>query len=196
MKYDPEIHHRRSVRLRGYDYARAAAYFVTVCVHEKEHLFGEVVEGEIVLNEAGRMVEAWWRAIPRRYATVQVDSFVVMPNHIHGIIRIVGADPRVRPSKGAHVGADKQGAHIGAPLHRVVQWFKTMTTNDYLRCVHKLGWPPLSGKLWQRNYYEHISRNQRELNVIREYIATNPVRWDMDPKNPTAKTFPPEAPWL
>ena len=108
MTYDPEVHHRRSIRLRGYDYSWAGAYFVTVCTHEKKHLFGEVVEGEMALTDEGRMVQEWWHAIPRKYTTVQVDSFVVMPNHIHGIMRIVGADSDARPAKGAHAGAENR----------------------------------------------------------------------------------------
>ena len=181
MKFDPEIRHRRSIRLRGYDYTDPGEYFVTLCTQEKEPLFGEILEEEMKLNAPGRMSESWWNQLNRKYQTVRTDEFVVLPNHVHSIIRILGADLRVRPTRGAN--KENPVAHIGAPLHRVVQWFKTMTTNDYLRGVHDRGWPVLRGKLWQRNYYEHIIRNPRELDIIREYIATNQLRWSTDPEN-------------
>ncbi len=106
-----------------------------------------------------------------------------MPNHIHGIIQItqiVGADLRVCPN-------NNQGEHIGSPLHKMVQWFKTMTTNEYIRNVKNNNWPPFNSKLWQRNYYEHIIRNERELNKIREYIIHNPLKWELDFENPNRK---------
>jgi REP element-mobilizing transposase RayT len=180
MEFDPEIHHRRSIRLRGYDYSQPGAYFLTICTQEKLSLFGEVVESEMVLNDAGQMVRQWWFELPRKFPRVELDRDVVMPNHVHDIVRIVGADRRVRPGQ---LLPSSEGAHAGAPLHRVVQWFKTMTTNDYLRHVHEDGWPSLRSKLWQRNYYEHIIRNQHEFEIIQEYIATNPLRWDSDPEN-------------
>jgi hypothetical protein len=116
-----------------------------------------------------------------------------MPNHFHGIIIIVGADLRVCPEnadlrvcpdinnndnyRGEHIG---QGEHIGSPLHKIVQWFKTMTTNDYIKNVRTYNWKPFNKKLWQRNYYEHIIRNEIELDKIREYILNNPMNWEID----------------
>ena len=91
MPYDPKIHHRRSIRLRGYDYSQAGAYFVTICSHQKKHLFGEVIEAEVKTNEIGEMIKLHWNYLPRRYPNVEIDEFVLMPNHIHGIIRIVRA---------------------------------------------------------------------------------------------------------
>jgi putative transposase len=186
MPYDPEIHHRRSIRLRGYDYSRPGAYFVTICTQEKRHLFGEVIEGQMMLNEAGQMAGRWWLELPRKFSTVQLDCAVVMPNHLHAIVRIPGLPPPAGPGG---------GAHTGAPLHRVVQWFKTMTTNDYFRHVRDNGWPSLPGKLWQRNYYEHIIGKEDELNKIREYVITNPVRWGSDRENPGAEAVD-DAPWM
>jgi REP-associated tyrosine transposase len=175
LEFDPEKHHRRSIRLRGHDYSSPGEYFVTVCTHSKAHLLGEVVEGEMELNEVGRMVERWWRELPNKFASVRTDALVVMPNHLHGIIVLVGADLRVRP------GGEK-GGHIGPPLPRVVQWFKTMTTNDYLRNFRGNTTSSSQRKLWHCNYYEHIVRNERELEIIREYIHTNPARWERDPE--------------
>ena len=206
MRYDPERHHRRSIRLRGYDYRAVGAYFITVVVQDRACLFGEVVDSEMRLSEAGRMVERWWLELNCRFPHVLTDAYVVMPNHFHGIVVIhspppdttappdVGADLRVCPDS-ARVGADLRvcpntrvcpdsgGAHTGAPLPTIVQWFKTMTTNEYIRMVKHAGWTPFQGRLWQRNYYEHIIRNERALERIRDYILTNPLHWHLDREN-------------
>lgn len=173
-------------------------------------MFGEI-EGEgIILNEAGKMVEKWWEELPNKFPSVTADAFVVMPNHFHGIIFItVGADLRVGPGtmvtgdgpkKGEHVGSPLQndgegeqkgkGAHTGAPLPRpnaplsqIVQWFKTMTTNEYIRGVKQFHWQPFPGKLWQRNYYEHIIRDEEDYERIFNYIASNPSHWAEDEEN-------------
>jgi REP element-mobilizing transposase RayT len=175
-KYNPEIHHRRSIRLKGHDYSETGAYFVTVCTQNRECLFGDVIEGEMRLNEVGKVINRWWKELNQKFITIETDVFIVMPNHIHGIITIVGADLRVRPSG--------EGAHIGAPLHKIIQWFKTMTTNEYIHGIKQLKWQPFVGKLWQRNYHERIVRNESELNRIREYITLNPARWAEDEENP------------
>ncbi len=192
MNYDPERHHRCSVRLTGYDYTQAGAYFVTICAQNRACLFGGVVDSEMQLNDAGRIIEHWWFELNRKFSTVQTDEFTVMPNHFHGIVVItdanVGADLRVGPVR--------KGAHAGAPLPAVIQWFKTMTTNDYMRGVKIASWPPFDRRLWQRNYYEHIIRNDDSLNRIRQYILDNPARWAFDRENPLATTAEPEEPWL
>ncbi len=100
MKYDPHKHHRRSIRLKGYDYSRAGAYFITICTRNRECLFGDIVDGAMVLNAAGRMIDAVWNAIPEYYPCVDIGTFQIMPNHIHGIIIIVGAGPRACPDDG------------------------------------------------------------------------------------------------
>ncbi|MEP0548616.1 MAG: hypothetical protein ABJF88_16900 [Rhodothermales bacterium] len=171
-------------------------------------LLGDV-EGDVVrLTPAGRMVEAWWHHLPHKFSHLCLDAFVVMPHHIHGIVGImdtrpttvsppttipptVGADPRVRPP--SEPGAiPHQGAHVGAPLPTVVQWWKTMTTNAYIRGVRAAGWPPFDGQLWQRNYWERIIRTPRELDLTRRYIAGNPLRWHLDPMNPGRPQNQPE----
>ena len=191
MRYDSERHYRRSIRLRGYDYGQVGAYFVTVCTQNRDYLFGAVVDEEMRLNDAGRMIEEWWFELNRKFTTVETDKFVVMPNHFHGIVAIadvnVGADLCVGPLP--------EGAHAGAPLPTVVQWFKTMTTNEYVRGVNTQGWAPFRGKLWQRNYYEHIIRDDDSLNRIRQYILDNPSRWAFDRENPEATKPEPENVW-
>ncbi len=191
MNYNPEIHHRRSIRLKDYDYSQKGAYFVTICTQNRECLFGQIENAVILLNDAGKMIEGWWLEIQNKYKTVTLDTFIVMPNHFHGIISIVGADLCVCPSadgvcpdKNNSTEKIKEGEHMGSPLHRILQWFKTLTTNEYIRNVKQQKWLPFIGRLWQRNYYEHIIRNEDELIRIREYIINNPLQWAEDENNP------------
>lgn len=200
MTYDPHKHHRRSIRLKGYDYSRMGAYFVTIVTQGRECLFGQVVDGEMRLNDAGRMVQAVWDQLPVFYPGVQVDAFIVMPNHIHGIIVLtghpVGAGPRACPDnvpkETGQPRGTRQPQETGQPrgvaptlsLPDVVHRFKTMTTKRYADGVKTMGWQPFVGRLWQRNYYEHVIRNDGSLNHIREYIANNPLGWESDRENP------------
>ena len=210
-RYDPQTHHRRSIRLRGYDYARAGAYFVTIVVQDRVCLFGEVVGDEVQLSVAGRMVQRVWRETPRRFPGVEVGDFVVMPNHVHGIVWInhpVGAPlvgarggsgratargaptterAATRVAQGADGGADR-AATRAAPtaLGGAIGAYKSLTTVEYVRGVKTAGWPPFNQRLWQRNYYEHIARDDESLTQIRQYIYDNPVRWSFDPENPLA----------
>ena len=186
-KYSPE-YHRRSIRLPFYDYAQVGAYFVTICVQNKGCILGEIVNEEMRLNEPGRMVEEWWKGLKKKFSSAEIDGYVVMPNHFHGILVIlrnpvmttrVGAAPCGRPEKEGH-------PHRGAPtLGNIIGWFKTMTTNEYIRGVKNRGWATFPGKLWQRNYYEHVIRDEEELNKIREYIILNPKKWELDRENPS-----------
>jgi putative transposase len=180
--YDPDKHHRRSIRLKGYDYSQSGAYFITIVTQNRECLFEA--------SAAQQMVRQWWDKLPSKFPGAQADAFVVMPNHIHGIVVFVGADPRVRPES-----AEGQGpTHGSAPtVGMVVQWFKTMTTNEYIRGVKQQGWTPFPGKLWQRNYYEHVIRSEQALAAIRQYIADNPPRWALDRYNPFASGSDPQA---
>ena len=207
--YDPNIHHRHSIRLQGYNYASAGLYFVTICTQNRECLFGEIKNGEMVLNDAGRMVEQWYHKTQDKYPEIVCHEMIVMPNHFHciwenvGLCPNVGANPCVRPPKQNH-DTSQTGAHTGAPLQiqpdgnnivndsdlvenvsesplsTVVGWFKTMSTNEYIRGVKQMGWAPFDRKLWQRNYYEHIIRNDQSLWHISDYIINNPTRWQTD----------------
>jgi REP element-mobilizing transposase RayT len=222
MKFDPRIHHRRSIRLKGYDYRQAGGYFVTMVTQGRDMLFGEVVNGEMILNDAGEMIVRWWLELPNKFPNVNVDIFVVMPNHFHGIIFItdatdlVGDDLRVVPGLGGDDDGGDNGEYGGehggspqpigsfqptdpsrrtdspqqrqnAPLSQMIQWFKTMTTNEYIRGVKQLGWKPFNGKVWQRDYYEHIIRNPSAADRIARYIESNPARWNKDKENPSSK---------
>jgi REP element-mobilizing transposase RayT len=152
---------------------------------------GDILNGQMRLSRAGETVTRWWLELARKFTTVETDEFVVMPNQCHGIIVItdppVGADLRVGPATA------RTGAHTGAPLPMIVQWFKTMSTNEYMRGVKNLGWTPLRGRLWQRNYYEHIIRGKESLKRIRQYILDNPARWEFDRENPAAKVVEPDS---
>ena len=198
-RYDPDKHHRRSIRLKEYDYAQPGAYFVTVCVQNRQCLLGTIMDRRMRLNEAGQMIQSWWNRLSDKFPTIETDEFAVMPNHIHGVIiiverdMVVGANPCVRPELGQTRGSatgQTRGSATGqtrgsAPtVGRIVQWFKTMTTNAYIRGVRQNGWKPFPGKLWQRNYYERIIHNERELNAVRRYIRDNPARWANDMENP------------
>jgi len=212
---------RRSIRLPGYDYSQTGAYFVTICTKDRECLFGDIVNREMSLNDAGRMVDKWHGELENKFTDIKCDKYIIMPNHFHAIIQNVRADPvgadlcvcpngnRVGTTMGENVagkrvagenvagenvagenvaGENVAGEHIGSPLQGVIQWFKTMTTNEYMRGVKQHGWPPFPGKLWQRNYYEHIIRNENEMARIREYIMNNPAQWATDRENPRGVT--------
>lgn len=172
---------RKDLRLKAYDYSQAGYYFVTICTENKQHLFGEIDDGIMKLNDAGKMVEDWINKLHGRYENAVLDEFAIMPNHIHIIMVIVGADPCVSPPSGIPPKtSDSTGTHMGVPLHRIIQWVKTMTTNDYIKGVKSGQYKPFNKQIWQRNYYEHVIRNDKELQEIREYIVNNPAKWELD----------------
>ncbi len=234
MKYDSDKHHRRSIRLKGYDYNQAGMYFVTVVTQDRMCLFGEIENGAMRLNDAGWIVQAAWDELPAHYAGIKTDVFVVMPNHIHGIVVLVGAGPRACPDAGLSVTtgpracpdagsriATSRGARpatgrpqggaptknppagLGQPqgvaptlsLPDIMHRFKTLTTKRFIDAVKQSGWTPFPGRLWQRNYYEHIVRDEESLNRIRQYIHDNPARWEFDLENPAATALEPEDAW-
>ena len=201
MPYNSEIHHRHSIRLPKYDYSNSGAYFITICAQNRECLFGKIVAGNMILNEAGKMIQSVWNEMPQFYYGIEIDAFQIMPNHIHGIIIIknkfklfVGAGPRACPN----INSGPRACPIGQPqnitgqpqgvaptgtamsLCDVVHRFKTLTTKKYIDSVKNNYWPPFYNKLWQRNYYEHIIRNEKSLNYIQEYILNNPYNWEQD----------------
>ena len=180
MKSDPGIHHRISIRLRGYDYSRVGTYFVTICTQERECLFGEIVDGGVHLNDMGRIVVDSWEWLAEQYAHVSLDEYVVMPNHAHGIIVITDDCGDGSCGEDSCRGGSRT-APTRKPIGRLIGAFKTVSTKR----INALRQMP-GAKLWQRNYYEHIIRNEEELNRIRQYIADNPIQWEMDRENPNA----------
>ena len=171
--FDPDEHHRRSIRLPDYDYSQPGAYFVTVTTQD---------------HDAGRMIERWWAELATRFRSIRPVEFVVMPNHVHGIVLNEGTNLHIRPGSdlAEHPPSfgDVEHGQTGPPLHEVVQWFKTMTTNEYIRGVKDRAWAPFPGRMWQRNYYEHLIRDEDELAAVREYIAYNSAKWGEEAENP------------
>jgi len=277
MVYNPRIHHRKSIRLKGYDYSQEGLYFITICVQNKKLLFGKIArpthvhvgadprvcpikpdndqqipdnekriqdndqqipdckkqipdnDPQLTLNDAGKMIEKWFLKLETKFPDIQCDVFIVMPNHVHCIIVNNGTgnsniaranhiknDPNLdrllidgeasildepqnlgglqnlgepqnlgKLSKMGELSKMAEssiimGEHMGSPLSSVMQWFKTMSTNEYILGVKTLDWERFDGKLWQRNYWEHIIRDERSYNAIRKYIINNPRKWDVD----------------
>jgi putative transposase len=167
---------RRSIRLPGYDYSQPGAYFVTVCTRDRECVLGEAVEGEMQLDEAGRVVADTWNWLGRQYPYVELDEWVIMPNHLHAIV-IIHANPADEPSRGGSRTAPTLPRR--KPLGRLIGALKTVSAKR----INELRGTP-GGAIWQRNYYEHIIRTEAELQAIREYIAHNPLSWEIDEENP------------
>ena len=186
-KYNPDIHRRRSIRLKGYDYSQPGLYFITICTQNRSILLGDIENGKMILNDAGMMVHRIWNEIPNDFHNIQLHEFVIMPNHIHGIIEIttVGADSISAPSisakndTGAEIGAEMDSAPTPA-IPKIVQSFKRHTTIEYIKMVKQNIVPPFEKRIWQRNYYEHIIRNEKSYYQIAEYIRNNPMKWRED----------------
>ncbi|MEX2379312.1 MAG: hypothetical protein WD530_01100 [Vicingaceae bacterium] len=238
MNYNPNIHNRRSIRLKGYDYSRAGLYFITICCQDQAMMFGCIANDQMILNDAGRMVEKWYWELENKYPDKKCHQMVVMPNHFHCIIENLendeidnneldsNAPPQMDtpPRIDAHVGTslrgrpeptgergrpeptsddgnhktyqntneskqsdevqnDQYGQHnqkIKSTLGEAIGWFKTMTTNAYIKGVKNKNWPRYNQRLWQRNYYEHIIRNPQAYSRISNYIINNPAQWAKD----------------
>jgi REP element-mobilizing transposase RayT len=193
-KFDPNKHHRKSIRLQGFDYSQAGAYFVTMVVQGRECLFGEIVDGEMNLNEYGEIVQKWWNEIPIHFLNVELGAFVIMPNHVHGIIWIIDNrrgevlsprySPRYNPNNNIqNVDLDSTNNKGGEtpPLRKrtlgqIVAYFKYQSTKE----MNHIETKNAITKFWQRNYYEHIIRSEREMDTIWRYIEANPAQWDDD----------------
>ena len=171
MPFDPDRHHRRSIRLRGYDYTQAGAYFITICTYGREPLFGHVVAETVALSPYGRIVEQCWRGLARHTPALTLDVFVVMPDHLHGLLILQApTDPSV--SSGSADTADRPRGTMPGSVSALMQNFKSTSTRR-VNCVRCTSGTPL----WQRDYYEHTVRDTADLDRIRRYIAENPVRW-------------------
>jgi len=220
---------RKQIRLKKYDYSLPGWYYVTICTQNRENLFGDIGNQKMIINDAGKMIDKWYLKIPDRFKNVTLDTYRIMPNHLHGIIVINGqthgfascgqthgfAPTGVNPNRIANpvVGADPcvgprmtmpdpcvgprmtmpdpcVGPRMTMPdpcvgrrnqtLFKTIRWFKTMATNQYIRNVKNNEWKPFNKHLFQRNYYEHIIRNETELAKIRRYIKSNPEIWERD----------------
>lgn len=214
MTFDPESHHRQSLRLEHFDYSSPGAYFVTICENTRACLFGDVLEGAVKLSPAGEMLREEIQGLPTRFDRLEIDEFVVMPNHLHAIFvlheeksdpgvaqgdhkdRPYGIDidrpsdrrgePRVRPSRGTQTYIRPRGTE-NSSIGRIIQAFKSITTVNYIRGVHDRVWPPFEKRLWQRNYFERVIRDEPELEATRKYILENPSKWSLDEENPSLR---------
>ena len=181
---------RKQLRLKGYDYSQAGAYFLTICAVDKFNYFGMIKEGRMLLNCAGEMVHKIWNELPQEYSGISIDEFIVMPNHIHGIIMInaVEAGPCARLDK-MPIWAGTGACHCGPAqgpartnrlsLSDYIHRYKSLTTALY-RKYFSNGPIVFHGKLWQRSFFDHIIRNESDLKCTREYIINNPLTWDLD----------------
>ena len=233
-RYNPKIHHRRSIRLKGYDYSQAGLYFITICSQNRICRFGEIVvvgvplvgtqtnTATMILNHAGKMVEDEWLALVDRFPNMVLHEYIIMPNHFHCILEIVGVPlvgtqnvgacsghPNVtgRPQGYAPTGSPRNDGETttgtpridaetttgsqnddGIPKNKTIgdmmDAFKSITTVEYIRGVKSKGWDRFKGKIWQRNYYEHIIRDEQSYLTISDYIIKNPEKWKEDKFNP------------
>ncbi len=199
MAYDPYRHRRRSVRLKDFDYSQPGGYFITVCVHDRRYLFGEIIDAEMKMNEIGKIVQEEWHRTSEIRPNVELDKFVVMPNHAHGIIILHDHDEycggttnaietnyhgrgtlQRAPTDGSRIPTvERFGKSTSNSIPTIVRLFKSATTKRVNEFRHTPGMP-----LWQRNYFEHIIRSEKDLNAIRKYILNNPIQWSLDQENP------------
>jgi len=187
MTYDSRVFHRRSIRLKGYDYTQPGAYFVTLVTQNRDCLFGEIVEGEVRLNRVGMVAQREWERLSNRFPAVQIDSYVIMPNHVHGIIVIMGRgtaelftdkDPEILRRAPTPI-REQFGQPVPGSIPTIIRSYKSAVTYR-VNLMRNSG----SAQVWQRNYYEHVVRDEAELNHIRRYILNNPLQWEMDRENP------------
>ncbi len=161
-----ELPKRKHNRLNCFDYGTTGCYFITLCTQERQRLFEieqpqcniDTQDSIVSANIANTIIKKWLNEIPNKYPNMQIDTFVIMPDHIHFILRI-------------------RQCSSGAALPDVMRFFKTMTTNHYLRCIKERIILPFNKKLWQKSYYDHIIRNQADYNEVWEYIENNPAKW-------------------
>ena len=197
-KFDPQKHHRRSIRLKGYDYSQEGAYYVTIVTWRRDFLFGEIVNQEMMLSQYGEIVQKWWQEIPVHFSNVETGAFVIMPNHVHGIIYIFEERRGTVPvpeddgENSISQNDDMSGENLGGEtpplrgfdgiptLGQIVAYFKYQSTKE----MNKADNTGTVTKFWQRNYYEHIIRDETDLQNKTDYIESNPRLWDEDDENP------------
>ncbi len=176
MTYDPKKHHRRSIRSKEYDYSQTGAYFITICAYNKECIFGEIIDGKMVLNELGKIAWNEWNKTALIRKNMKIDEYIVMPNHLHGVI-IITDDCRGTLQRAPTF--ERFSKPVSNSMPTIIRLFKSTTTKQINKLRRTPGLP-----VWQRNYYEHIIRNEDELNQIREYTVNNLIKWALDKENP------------
>jgi len=184
-KYNPNIHHRKSIRLKEYNYSQAGLYFITICCQNRICRFGNVVDGEMMLNEFGIVAYNEWVKLSERFSNFELDVFQIMPNHMHGIILLndISVGAGVNPAQndlytqndGKTNDNNRTTARVAPTVSNIVGAYKSLVANGCLDIFKSQN--ETMGKLWQRNYYEHIIRNEKSYQTITEYIINNPAKW-------------------
>jgi putative transposase len=177
MPYNPQIHHRRSIRLQGHDYTQPGAYFITICTKHRQCLFGDIVAGEMQLNNLCKIAFNCWQEIPEHFSHIQLDAFVVMPNHLHGILLITHRPLRAQDS--CAPTSEKFGKPVPGYISTVIRSYKAAVSRqiNIILDTNKVS-------IWQQNLYEHIGRDEKSVNNIRQYIIDNAQHWAKDSENP------------
>jgi len=179
MRQNPDLPRRRSVRLPEYDYAQPGAYFVTICAHEKKHLFGRISGDAMRLSGPGKIVDECLREIPAHFPNAKVPIRGVMPNHVHVIVVIDASGSPSARTKKLSEAAEKLGAHQVRSLPVIIRSFKAISAR---RIREKFGVP--TSEIWQRGYYERVIRTREEFGKTWEYIRLNLATWNSDSENP------------
>lgn len=169
MKNNHDIYRRKQLRLKSYDYSTNGAYYITICTYNRRNLFGEIINGKVVVNKYGEMIDNCWNDLTCRFNNIILDKFIIMPDHFHGII-IIGNDFSYKKCNG-----QAQGLPLQMTISQIIGAFKSITTNEFIRLYNS---NVTFYKLWQRGFYEHIIRNKYELEQTRKYIINNPFLWD------------------
>ena len=186
MQYDSKKHNRRSIRLKGYDYTQSGYYFITICTYQKSCLFGAIANNKLNLNKFGQIAFTCWQAIPKHFSKIELDEFIIMPNHIHGILIVTYNNGRGLVGNNSGRGLampnpyeGKFGKPVAGSIPTIIGSFKSAVTKQINILRNSKGM-----SVWQRNYYEHIVRDEASLNQIRNYIINNPLSWTEDRLHP------------
>ena len=174
MNYSPTEHHRRTIRLKGYDYSQNGAYFITICSHNRKQLFGEINNDEMSLNQYGAIVRDEWMRSSYIRSEIILDEFIIMPNHLHGIVFI----RNVEKTHDFLDEIDQSNNFSGLKAKSIssfIAGFKSIVTKK-INIIRKTD----GASVWQRNYHEHIIRNEIALEKLREYVVHNPLTWEKD----------------
>ena len=163
--------------MRDFDYTQSGYYFVTICTHERQCVLGNIIDGRALLSNAGKIASDCWQDLANHYAHIDLDEFVVMPNHLHGIIVLSDSGEAVN-AQGPRAGF-KPAPTRRHSLSEIIRAFKTFSGRRINRIRNRTGEP-----VWQRNYYERVIRNEKTLLAAREYIVNNPAKWSEDKYNP------------
>jgi len=173
MAYNPEIHHRQAIRLKNYDYSQAGAYFITICTKQKQCIFGDIKNGQMRFNHLGSIADQYWQEIPQHFPNITLDVYVIMPNHLHGILWIIESSQNANKNR-------KFGNIVSTSISSVIRSYKAIITKKINKICDSQG----VASVWQGRYHEKIISDEQTLQNTRNYIINNPLNWDRDQDNP------------